>query len=1045
MKQCNKSNWRIPSLILLMLCCCITASAQRFTAKGVVVDSNGEPVIGAAVALKGNETVGVITDLDGYFSMTVDQNAVLVVSFIGMETLEVPASQSDMRIVLKDDTLMLEETIVVGYGQQKKASVVGAITQTTGAVLERAAGVSSIGAALTGNLPGVVTTQSTGMPGEEDPKITIRGSSSWNSSDPLVLVDGIERPMSSVDISSVESISVLKDASATAVYGVKGANGVILVTTKRGQEGKARIDVGFNATMKNPSKLPNKLDSYDALMARNVAIEHELGLMGQDSWEYIRPQSFIENYRNQTTVEQMERYPNVDWQDALFNKFAMSYNANVNVSGGTQFVKYFASADYLNEGDLFKVYPNNRGYEAGYGYDRINVRSNLDFSITPTTTLRVNLAGSSSKRTAPTMNSTNDIWQIQQQWAGAYGIAPDVFLPVYSDGAWGTYPNASNVTNSAENLSVGGRYETTTNRINTDFTLEQDLKFITPGLSLRGLISWDNQFVEANRGVSDMYNNPQRKWIDPVTGIEYLESAFDSYHHFDYKQPIKWNTSGGSVNNWSTLRNLYYQGQINYARTFAEKHDVTAMGLFSRQENATGSMIPLYREDWAFRATYSWNGRYFVEYNGAYNGSEKFADVNRFAFFNSGALGWMISEEPFMKWFRDKRIIEMLKVRASYGEIGDDNIQQRWLYMSQWAYGGATSMDLNQQDSIYEWYRESAIGNPDVKWETVTKLNFGIDYSMFKGLIAGSLEFFQDNRRDILINGNSRSVPSYYGGTPPTVNLGRVQTNGYELELRVNKQFANSLRLWGNFNMTHAENIILQKDDQALRPDYQKEAGYSIGQYRSHIDAGFTQTWDQVYGTPMYDTNDAHKLPGDYYIVDFNGDGVVDSKDSAPYGYTGTPQNTYNATIGFEFKGFSAFAQFYGVTNVTRDVPLTSFGNKLNTVYDMGSWWSAANPNADVVVPAWGRTPGYYANQSTQYLFDGSFVRLKNLEIAYTATNGWIKKIGVDSLKIFLNGNNLWLWTRMPDDREANLSGFGGGGGAYPTVRRFNLGVKLTL
>lgn len=1045
MKQCNKTNWRIPSLILLMLCCCITASAQRFTAKGVVVDSNGEPVIGAAVALKGNETVGVITDLDGNFSMTVDQNAVLVVSFIGMETVEVPASQSAMRIVLNDDTLMLEETIVVGYGQQKKASVVGAITQTTGAVLERAAGVSSIGAALTGNLPGVVTTQSTGMPGEEDPKITIRGSSSWNSSDPLVLVDGIERPMSSVDISSVESISVLKDASATAVYGVKGANGVILVTTKRGQEGKARIDVGFNATMKNPSKLPNKLDSYDALMARNVAIEHELGLMGQDSWEYIRPQSFIENYRNQTTVEQMERYPNVDWQDALFNKFAMSYNANVNVSGGTKFVKYFASADYLNEGDLFKVYPNNRGYEAGYGYDRINVRSNLDFSITPTTTLRVNLAGSSSKRTAPTMNSTNDIWQIQQQWAGAYGIAPDVFLPVYSDGAWGTYPNASNVTNSAENLSVGGRYETTTNRINTDFTLEQDLKFITPGLSLRGLISWDNQFVEANRGVSDMYNNPQRKWIDPVTGVEYLESAFDSYHHFDYKQPIKWSTSGGSVNNWSTLRNLYYQGQINYARTFAEKHDVTAMGLFSRQENATGSMIPLYREDWAFRATYSWNGRYFVEYNGAYNGSEKFADVNRFAFFNSGALGWMISEEPFMKWFRDKRIIEMLKVRASYGEIGDDNIQQRWLYMSQWAYGGATAMDLNQQDSIYEWYRESAIGNPDVKWETVTKLNLGIDYSMFKGLIAGSLEFFQDNRRDILINGNSRSVPSYYGGTPPTVNLGRVQTNGYELELRVNKQFANSLRLWGNFNMTHAENVILQKDDQALRPDYQKEAGYSIGQYRSHIDAGFTQTWDEVYGTPKYDTNDAHKLPGDYYIVDFNGDGVVDSKDSAPYGYTGTPQNTYNATIGFEFKGFSAFAQFYGVTNVTRDVPLTSFGNKLNTVYDMGTWWSVANPNADVVVPAWGRTPGYYAGQSTQYLFDGSFVRLKNLEIAYTANGGWIKKIGLDSMKIFVNGNNLWLWTRMPDDREANLSGFGGGGGAYPTVRRFNLGVKLTL
>ena len=1040
----TKLNRKIPALVFCLLLSCFIASAQQFTAKGVVVDSNGEPVIGGGVALKSDPTVGTVTDLDGNFVLAVPgDNAVLVVSFIGMETVEVPVSRSAMRIVLNDDTLMLEETIVVGYGQQKKASVVGAITQTTGEVLERAAGVSSVGAALTGNLPGVVTTQSTGMPGEEDPKITIRSGSSWNGNDPLVLVDGIERPMTSVDISSVESISVLKDASATAVYGVKGANGVILVTTKRGQEGKARIDVGFNATVKNPSKLPGKFDSYDALMARNVALEHELPVMGVDSWAYIRPQAFIENYRNQTTLEQRERYPNVDWQKALFNDFAMSYNANINVSGGTKFVKYFASADYINEGDLFKLYPNNRGYESGYGYDRINVRSNLDFKITNTTTLKVNLAGSSARRTAPTMNSTNDIWQIQQQWAGAYNIAPDVFLPVYSDGAWGFYPIISNVTNSAQNLSVGGLYETTTNRINTDFTLEQDLSFITEGLSLRGMISWDNQFVESGRGVSDMYNDPVVKWIDPDTGKVTYKTPLTPYHNFDYSQPIKWTTGGGSVNNWSTMRNLYYQGQINWARTFAEKHDVTAMGLFSRQENATGSMIPMYREDWAFRVTYSWNNRYFAEYNGAYNGSEKFSDVNRFAFFNSGAIGWMVSEEPFMKWFREKRIIEMLKVRASYGQIGDDNVGQRWLYMSQWAYGGATNMALNTENSIYEWYRESAIGNPDVQWETVTKMNIGIDYSMFKGLIAGTLEFFQDDRTDILVNGSERSVPAYYGGTPPTVNLGRVRAKGYELELRVNKSFANGIRLWGNFNMTHSENTILQKDDPQMRPSYQKDAGYAIGQYKSYIDAGFLQNWDQVYGSPAHDTNDAQRLPGDYYIVDFNGDGVVDNKDSAPYGYTGTPQNTYNATIGFEWKGFSAFAQFYGVTNVTRDVPLASFGSKLNTVYEMGTWWSPMTPQADVVVPAFNRTPSY--NDATQYLFDGSYVRLKNIEVAYTATGGWVKKIGLDSFKIFLNGNNLWLWTRMPDDRESNLSGYSGGGGAYPTVRRFNLGVKITL
>lgn len=1047
MKNVTKQIQKIPLLVFLALFCSMTVMAQQFTARGVVVDNNGDPVIGASVVLKSQTTTGTITDADGNFALNVpEEKASLIVRFIGMKAREVRASKSQMRIVLDNDVQELEEVILVGYGQQKKASVVGAITQTTGEVLQRAAGITDIGAALTGNLPGVITTQGTGMPGEEEPKIQIRGVSSWNNSDPLVLVDGIERPLSSVDIASVENISVLKDASATAVYGVKGANGVILVTTKRGKEGKAKIDVSFNATLKNPSKLPNKLDSYDALMARNEAIEHELAVT-PDSWEYIKPQSFINNYRNQTTVEQRERYPNVDWQKALFKDYAMSYNANINISGGTKFVKYYASADYVHEGDLFKIYDNKRGYDSGYGYDRINVRSNLDFSITKTTTLKVNLAGSTAKRKAPWNNLGGDEFQIAQQWAGAYNIAPDVFLPVYSDGSWGFYPEISNVTNSAYNLSAGGMAENTTNRINTDFTLEQDLSFITKGLSARATVSWDNVFIEYGRGINDLYNNAQEKWINPETGQVFYGQTFDSANGFDWQQGINWSHQGGQVSDGATARNLYYQAQLNYDRSFG-KHNVTGMGLFSRQENAIGSVMPTYREDWAFRATYNFANRYFVEYNGAYNGSEKFSKENRFAFFNSGAIGWMISEEPFMKWLREKRLVDMLKVRASYGEIGDDNLgnpfdsSRRWLYMSQWAYGGSTSMDLDHTNSIYEWYRESAIGNQDVKWETVKKLNFGIDYSFLDGLLAGSLEFFRDERDDILVWGGERSVPSYFGGTPPTVNIGEVRTQGYELELRVNKVFPNMLRLWGNFNMTHAENEILRKDDQALRPNYQKQAGYSIGQYTSHIDGGFIQSWDELYGSPAHDTNDDHKLPGDYYIVDFNADGVVDNKDIAPYGYSGAPQNTYNATIGFEWKGFSAFAQFYGVTNVTRDVALTSFGSKLNTVYDAGSWWSPSTPNADVVIPRWNSSPTY--NEATQFLYDGSYIRLKNVEVAYTWTAGWIKKIGMNSLKVYLNGNNLWLWTRMPDDREANLGGFGFRG-AYPTVKRYNMGIKFTL
>lgn len=1028
------------SLMLLFTGFNFVEAQTKHTVRGSVVDSNNEPLAGVAIVVKNNPGVGVVADLDGKFSIVIDENSsVLEISFLGMvsQTIDVKG-KSEVHIVMKDDTKMFEEVVIVGYGQQKKASVVGAITQTTGEVLQRAAGVTSVGAALTGNLPGVVTISSSGMPGDEEPMILIRSASSWNNSDPLVLVDGIQRPMSSVDISSVQSISVLKDASATAVYGVQGANGVILITTKRGKEGAARIEVGANMTVKVPSKLPNKLDSYDALMARNVAIEHELGVY-PDSWGYIRPQSVINKYRYPADLEEAERYPNVDWQDELFNDYAMSYNANINVSGGTKSVKYFAAADFIHEGDLFHVFDNGRNYQSGFGFNRINVRSNLDFQLTKTTVFKINLAGSSGAKKSPWGQTTVDDWAVAQRWAGAYNIAPDVFLPKYSDGSWGYYPNISNVSNSASNLALAGVMTTTTTRINTDFVLEQSLDFITKGLSARGTISWDNTFVENNRGVNDLFNSAQEKWIDPETGLAVYKKEYENNNKFDFMQGVLWKIDGGQVLDSETHRNMDYQLQMNWGREFG-RHSVTAMGLFSRKERGKGSVIPSYREDWAFRTTYDYNGKYFLEYNGAYNGSEMFSKDYRFAFFNSGAIGWMISEESFMKSIR---FLDMLKLRTSYGEIGDDNIKDiRFIYMTQWAYGGTSSLDLNHGNSPYEWYRESAVGNPEVRWETVRKFNFGMDYAIMKGLFAGSVEIFRDHRVDILVKGSDRAVPSYFGATPPVANLGEAVTKGYELEVRINKELPNNLRLWANMSMTHAKNEILERDDPALYDDYLKQAGYSINQTRAYVDAGFINTYDELYGSPIHDTNDEFKLPGDYYIIDFNADGVIDNKDRIPYGYSDAPQNTYNATMGFEWKGFSGFVQFYGVNNVTREVPLTSFGSQLNTVFDMGTWWSKETPNADVTVPRWLSTPSY--NQGTQYMFDGSYIRLKNAELAYTFTKGWVNRIGFSNLKVFVNGNNLWVWSKMPDDRESNFAG-SGNQGAYPTMRRYNLGIRFTL
>lgn len=1048
---------RTAALCLVGAFCSLNAQAQKIQVKGNLVDGTGEPLIGATVKVKGNAGVGAVTDFDGNFIISVpSENSTLVFTYVGMKTKEVKIGKKrELKLTLEDDNA-IGEVVVVGYGQQKKASVVGAITQTTGKVLERAGGVSDIGSALTGNLPGVITSSSSGMPGDEDPKIVIRGVSSWNSSDPLVLVDGIERPMSSVDIHSVQSISVLKDASATAVYGVKGANGVILITTKRGTEGKAKISASASSALKLVSKLPETYGSADALYYVNQAIKHELGL-SPSSWGDIRSTDFINNYNApagsidpETGLLMSERYPDVDWQKELFKDYAMSYNANVNIAGGTKAVKYYAAIDYQHEGDLFREWKNNRGYTSGYGFNRINVRSNLDFQLTKTTTLKANLAGSHGIRKSP-YGLDKGSWAETQLWQAAYSAPHDTFLPQYSDGVWGYFPkDEQGSPNSVTQLALHGEQATTTTRINTDFTLEQDLSFITKGLKASAIVSWDNVFVEASRGVNDLDHAAQYKYIDPITGVVTYKQKPGGKNNFDFVETIAWKTDAGALNNNLTQRNLFYQAQLYWGRKFGQ-HDVTAMGVFNRSERATGSQFTNYREDWAFRTTYNYADRYMLEYNGAYNGSEKFSKDNRFAFFNSGAIGWNVANE---KWFKPvaetkvfgRNLVDILKLRYSYGEIGEDNVWERWLYQTTWAYGGKTHLDSTNpgNESIYTWYKEAKVGNPDIHWEKAIKQNFGIDYAFLGGLVAGSLEFFNEKRSDIMIAGSSRSVPFYFGASAPYMNKGRTKTTGYELEVRLKYDFANGIHAYANMNMTHAKNVVTEHDDPVMLPSYQKNVGYSIGQAKSYLDNGTAQSWDDVIAMTPHNTNDNQKLPGQYIITDFNGDGVIDTNDSAPYGYTGTPQNTYNATIGIDYKGFSIYAQFYGVTNVSRYVAFNSLPKSyLHTVFKEGAYWSPSTPDG---IPSlrMNSTPSYY--EGTRFLYDGSFCRLKNLEVAYTWNGGWIKSLGLSMLKVYVNGNNLFLWTDMPDDRESNFAGTGlASQGAYPTMKRINFGFKLEL
>ncbi|MFA9187470.1 SusC/RagA family TonB-linked outer membrane protein [Flavobacterium magnesitis] len=1020
--------------------------SQQIIVSGTITSSEDKlPIPGVTVSVKGVPNIGVITDFDGKYRISLpSSDAVLVFSSIGFKTVERKVgSQSVINIVMATDQTTLEEVVIVGYGTQKKESLVAAISQVSGKTLERAGGVSSLGAALTGNAPGLVTNASTGMPGEEDPRIVIRGATSPNGSDVLVLVDGVERPMNSIDIGSVETVSVLKDASATAVYGSRGSNGVILITTKRGSLGKALIRARVNSTMKSPSRLPNKFDAYDALTVRNQAIENELSL-SPGSWNNYLPQDIINKYRFPADQAERERYPNVDWAKTLFKDFVMSHNASLNVSGGTEFVKYFSSIDYLHEGDLFRKADNRRGYEGGYGFDRLNVRSNLDFTFSPTTTFKVTLSGSHGIRKMP--GARNNEYTM---WDAAYSTAPDVFLPFYeSDNSWGYFaPNEGRASNSVRSLSLSGVEYQTTTRINTDFSLNQKLDMFVKGLSFTGMLAFDNSFREDSRGVNDLFNNTQEKWIDPATGNAIYKRAFDPNNRFDFQDGIRWTVNPGAVNNGQSYRRLFYQAQLNYNTVISDDHNIGVLALANRNEFATGSNIPSRREDWVFRTTYDYKGKYFAEYNGAYNGSEKFGTDNRYGFFSSGGLSWIVSKENFMK--KTKSFVDLLKFRVNYGEVGDDSVSGRFLYETLYGFGGRSNLGLNGEggeQSPYVWYTENSIGNPEVRWEKVTKTNFGVDFGFLKGFVQGSVDVFQDRRTDILIAGSNRAIPTYYGASnPPPANLGRVDNKGFELQLKLNHTFANGLNLWSDLNMTHAKSNVVNLDDPQLLEDYQKRVGRPLGQARAHVAQGYYNTWDDLYASTRTDANDQFKLPGNLNLLDYNADGVINAFDDVPFGFAGVPQNTYNANFGLNWKNFSFFVQFYGVNNVTRQVVLGSLAGQNTVVYDEGSYWSKDNTSPDVPMPRWLSTPSQY-NNAQRFMYDGSYVRLKNAEIAYTFddSTSFVKALGIQNVRVFVNGDNLYLWSKMPDDRESNFAGTGWASqGAYPTVRRFNLGANI--
>ncbi|RXP62704.1 TonB-dependent receptor [Lutibacter sp. HS1-25] len=1027
--------------------------AQTAKVSGTVYDESGQPLPGVSVLVVGTSK-GVATDFDGNFTIEVSVGNELNFNFLGFITKKIKITKSTkMDVTLTADVASLDEVIVVGYGIQKSESVVGAIGQLAGKELNKRGTVTNLTDALSGTLPGVTVLSSTGIPGGavdgnyENSQILIRGKSTWNNAGPLVLVDGVERSMNDVDPNDVKSISVLKDASATSIFGVKGGNGVILITTNRGIVGDAKFKVDANASFKQVSRIPKTLNSYIGTKAKNYAIVNGLSV-NPVGWADYTSEEELEYFR---TGQYPYAYANTDWANEMLEDFGLSYKLNMSVSGGTEFLKYYGSLGYVNDGDILKTTDVGQGYDPDFKYERFNFRTNLDFTITKTTKLGVNLGGyygSQSRSGAPVFNF----------WYGVYSKPWTTPILRYEDGTFGQGIDYERFgENEFVELNFNGVNIDHRGEINTNIKLEQDLDVITKGLKITGELAYDNYFRTIGAGIGD--DGTLMKWVDPAfytsddpnaniedyTAYFYPGDYINSTNGFEFiDAPLDYQTERiTDAAASSDYSRLMYRISLNYNRSFG-KHDVSGLALFSRENVKRYSGVyngwPQKREDWAGRVTYAFDNRYNIELNGAYNGSEKFGDGYKFEFFPSVGLGWVVSNEKFFEGA--KKVMSKLKLRYSDGYVGNDNAQN----IGQWPY--FTSYEINSNRAVFgdgplyngpEIYSEGVIGNPDLHWETAHQQNFGIELGFFDDKLTSTLDFWKERREDILVTANLRNVPDFYGAPAPAANIGITESHGYEFQLN----YRNNIRdfnYWGSLQFTLVEDEIIQKEDPELLPDYQKDAGFPIDQTRSYISSSIIQSWDEIYNGAL-GASSVDLLPGDYRLIDYNADGVIDLNDVIPYGYPGRPRNTYFVALGGDYKGISLSLNFYGQFNVTQNVNLGEFGFNSPAIYQdlLDDTWSPeyANSNPTFRALNYGRgvSNGHY------YEKDGSMFRLKTAELAYNIPQKAIGKIGLTALRVFVNGNNLILWSDLPVDIEGQDYNYRN----YPVTKLFNVGLSATF
>lgn len=1031
----------IKTSVIAVLCLLLTGFAANAQQKisGTVIDSYGEAVIGAGVFQKDTNN-GTVTDVDGKFSLTVPGGSTVVVSCIGYKDYEFRIdSKSVYAITLQEDTEALEAVEVVAYGTQKKVTVTGALSSVKSEDILRTP-ISSVNNVLAGQLSGVTTIQYSGEPGSDAATIFVRGKGTWSDSSPLIQVDGVERSMSDINPEEIESITVLKDASATAVFGVRGANGVVLITTKRGAEGKAKISVNTSFSLVTPTELVKQANSYDYALFYNQ-------MRANDGTEAVFSDEVIQKFKDQSDPI---RFPSIQWTDYMMKKLTTQSNHSVNISGGTKKVKYFVSAGYMNQGGLFEEFDSP--YNFGYQYERFNYRGNLDVNVTNTTKISFDISGNVSNADKPRtgQGSTGMIRNIYYATPfSSPGLVDGKYVATttdYSDGLTLPFTGISGM----EYYTLGGFISTNINKLQMDLALNQNLKFITEGLSFKIKGSYNSQFSAVQTGTAS------RATYFPVI----QDDGSMAYRKSGENTPVSYSESTGKARNW------YFETSLNYSRTFGG-HSVGGLVLYNQSKEyypGTYSDIPRGYVGLVGRATYDYKKKYLAEFNIGYNGSENFHPSRRFGVFPAGSLGWVVSDEPFFRPI--KSVISFFKLRASWGLVGNDKIGgSRFMYTADpytvnnsalaTRSGYAYNFGVDNSTNFMGAYANSR-NNPNVSWEKAFKQDYGFDANFLNEKLTFTYDYYKEHRTDILLQ--DMTAPALIGFKVPYANLGIVDSWGWEASLKWRDRIGKNFNYWANVNLSHNQNRIVERKEAPYSNEYQYQKGNRIGarymyQFFRYYDADTPRLYEETFGEPfpkqLVDLKD-----GDAVFVDLDHNGYIDGNDmTRKLGYTDDPQYVVGLNTGFSWKNVEFNMQWTGAWGVSRMigeafripfVARTDYTTGGLLQYHVDNTWDPENPSQDAKYPraTWanGKTNNYM--DCALYEQNASYLRLKTLMIGYNFKGGFLKTMGISNLQLAFSGYNLltltpYIW----GDPETVASTEP----TYPLQRTYTFSLKLNF